>query len=188
MRPTGKTEEFVYQAVLSGAMEIRPDGSVWRVMEERRNRWNDRVKFVKVTPHRIDNSPVPGYYRYVKVMRQGKQVTVVAHRLVWRHFNGPIPNGLTINHENGIKDDNRPENLEPATYSGQQVHATHILKTSHAANQNGEKNYMAKLTEEQVIEIRKRRANGEALLSIAADFGVGFKAISKIARRQRWIS
>ena len=188
MRPTGKTEEFVYQSVLSGAMEIRPDGSIWRMMEERRNRWNAEVKCVIVTPHRIDSSPVPDYYRYVKVMRLGKQVTVVAHRLVFRHFFGPIPHGLTINHKNGVKDDNRPENLEAATYSEQQVHATHILKTSHAANQGGEKNYMSKLTEEQVAEIRGRRAKGEALLSIAADFGVGFKATSKIARGRRWIS
>lgn len=34
-----------------------------------------------------------------------------AHRLVWEMFNGPIPNGLYIDHINGIRNDNRVENL-----------------------------------------------------------------------------
>ena len=34
------------------------------------------------------------------------------HRLVWEAANGPIPAGVIIHHRNGIKDDNRLENLE----------------------------------------------------------------------------
>ena len=34
------------------------------------------------------------------------------HRLVWEAANGPIPEGFVIHHVNGIKDDNRVENLE----------------------------------------------------------------------------
>jgi hypothetical protein len=33
------------------------------------------------------------------------------HRLVWREHNGPIPRGLSVHHINGVKDDNRIENL-----------------------------------------------------------------------------
>jgi len=34
------------------------------------------------------------------------------HRLVWEAANGPIPEGFIIHHRNGVKDDNRLENLE----------------------------------------------------------------------------
>lgn len=38
-----------------------------------------------------------------------------AHRLIWESVHGPIPNGLQINHINGIKTDNRICNLELVT-------------------------------------------------------------------------
>src|SRR3990167_9776089 len=34
------------------------------------------------------------------------------HRLVWEAANGPIPKGHVVHHINGVKDDNRLENLE----------------------------------------------------------------------------
>ena len=45
----------------------------------------------------------------------------------------------------------------------------------------------AKLTEEQVLEIRRRYADGGVTyLSLGSDYGVGFRAISKIVRRKTW--
>ena len=38
-----------------------------------------------------------------------------AHRIVWEMFNGCIPKGMCIDHINGIKDDNRIENLRLVT-------------------------------------------------------------------------
>ena len=55
------------------------------------------------------------------------RVNASAHRLVWRHFHGPIPDGMTINHKNGKKQDNRPENLEVMTYAEQTKHAIDVL-------------------------------------------------------------
>jgi len=37
------------------------------------------------------------------------------HRLVWEKHNGPIPKNHIIHHKNGVKNDNRIENLECIT-------------------------------------------------------------------------
>ena len=186
MISTATTEEFLFQAVMDGLIEVRSDGSVWRVVVERRNRWNKDVVRRKVTPHRIDGT-LSGGYRMVKIMRNGKQVTTGAHRLVYRVFHGPIPPGLTINHksESGDRTDNRPDNLELATYAEQVKHAIDVLGRK-PKDQDGEKNDMAKLTEKAVREIRRRRTAGEKLKPIAEDFGISDRAVSKICRGDRW--
>ena len=46
---------------------------------------------------------------------------------------------------------------------------------------------MAKLTEDQVLEIRRRYAEGGVTQrSLGDEYGVGFGAIGKIVRRKRW--
>jgi hypothetical protein len=41
-----------------------------------------------------------------------RKVPVRQHRLVWEAYHGPIPHRHVIHHKNGIKTDNRIENLE----------------------------------------------------------------------------
>jgi hypothetical protein len=44
---------------------------------------------------------------------------------------------------------------------------------------------MAQVSEAQAMEIKARRKTGEALKSIAKDFGISDRAVSKIALGQR---
>jgi hypothetical protein len=182
MVPAGIREETLYRAVVDGLLEVRPDGSVWRVAEEHIR--GGKVWRYARTPHRVDG--VANGYRIVKVMRNRRQTSCPAHRLVWRTLRGPIPPGLTINHIDGDKANNDPANLELATYSEQVKHMLHVLKKGRVLDQNGEKNLAATLTEKAVREIRRRRAAGERLKTIAADFGVTDRQVSKIALGQRW--
>lgn len=50
---------------------------------------------------------------YVKVMVDKK--SYCAHRIIWEMFNGPIPNGMQIDHINHIRNDNRTNNLRIVT-------------------------------------------------------------------------
>lgn len=52
---------------------------------------------------------------YVRVKFGMNEPAVFAHRIIWEQVNGLIPEGMTINHRNGVKDDNRIANLELAT-------------------------------------------------------------------------
>jgi hypothetical protein len=176
-------DEMVYAAVLAGELEIDAEGRIWRLMKRGWDRWQNKTVTRPCRRVRAENDV--GAYLMIRSMWNRERVCTGAHRLVFRHFKGPIPPGITVNHENGQKKDNRPENLTLATYSAQARHALHVLRVGRV-DQNGERNAMAKLREGSVREIRRRRIAGESLRTIAEDFRVSDRTVSKIARRERW--
>lgn len=178
-------ENLVYQAVLDGELEIDELGQIWRVKRRRWNRWTKTVETLPCERKRAENA-TGGDYLQIRAMFDSQRIYALAHRLVYRHFFGPIPEGKAINHKNGSKADNRPSNLEPSTYSENTIHSMQVLKHGRLS-QKGSANVMAKLTPEKAATIRSRRAAGESLKAIAADFGVSDKTVSKIALGQRWV-
>lgn len=68
------------------------------------------------------------WYPAVNISKNDKKSKVLVHRLIWEAF---IPNPeckATINHKNGIRDDNRLENLEWNTYKENTAHSIDVLK------------------------------------------------------------
>lgn len=174
-------EEVVYQAVAKGLIEVHEDGTVWRTAVARTNRITRMVKVYPCFPHRIDPSVGVGY-RIVHVTIEGKQRSCPAHRLVWRALRGSIQEGMVINHKNGIKSDNRPENLEVVTYSENMEHA---YRTG-LADEHGERNPSAKLTDAEVEQIRIIYATGaETQEKVGMKFGVAYQTVSQIVRGER---
>ncbi len=161
-------ERFVIKGVQAGILKIDKQGRVWR-----------QNKYGKL--RRAENQTPLGYMQ-VRLMIDGKRYHSGAHRLVWQYYYGNIPEGLTINHKNGIKNDNRPENLEILSSSGQTKHAY----ATGLKEQWGQRNPAAKLTDSSVVKIRLAYAQGGYTMEKLADrFGVSFQAISKIIRGQR---
>jgi len=122
-------------------------------------------------------------YVQLAVHENGKRIGYVfAHRLIWEHMHGMIPDGAQINHRNGVKHDNRLANLELLTPSDNVKHAhrtgLHSLK--------GTRNNNAKLTERDVQTIRAALTSGEAGRSVARRYGVATTTISKIRLGKRW--
>lgn len=105
------------QLVRDGLLQVRPDGSIWRC----RTRTNTG-KVKEVQPRRAECKAKNGYL-LVNVRLGGKAGLVYAHRLVWTAIQGQIPEGLDINHRDGDKTNNHPDNLEPATRSENHRHA-----------------------------------------------------------------
>jgi len=120
-------------------------------------------------------------YKVVNFSKKQKQYHVGAHRVVWESFNKKkIPENHEVNHINGIRDDNRPENLETMTHLDNIKYSKDILKANYASYGN------RKLTHEQVEEIKKLRASGMTLKAIALQYGVVRQSIGNIMRGITW--
>ena len=105
---------------------------------------------------------------------------VLAHRVVWEFVHGAIPAGMQINHKNGVKTDNRIQNLELVTPSENHIHAHRLgLKRS----LQGEERGSAKLTDAAVREIRASPLKNREL---AEKFGVDPSIVSEVKARKRW--
>lgn len=183
MTRTKQNEEFVYQSVLNGDLQIDTEGRIWRVCKRGWDRWKGVA--ISRPCRRVRAELDSGDYFQVRAMFDGTRVYALAHRLVWRHFNGPIPVSLTINHKDGRKKRNVPNNLEPATYSEQRYHAIQVLGAKHA-DFTGEKHPQALTTEKRVLEMRQRRRAGERVKDLAQEFGMSAKTASGICRGCTW--
>ena len=120
-------------------------------------------------------------------MSQGRGKTnqnALAHRVIWESVHGPIPDGLTINHINGVKTDNRLSNLELMTAAENSRHAHRTGLASGASG--GERHPMAQLTQVEVDDIRQRVASGERQCDVALGLGLSRQQVSSIVRRRSW--
>jgi hypothetical protein len=87
---------------------------------------------------------------YVRLRRESREEHQYAHRLIWETVYGPIPRGFHIDHVNGRKDDNRICNLDAVTPV---ENITRAIATG--LTPIGERKTCSKLTEADVIEIRR---------------------------------
>jgi hypothetical protein len=148
---------------------VGADGSVWR---KRPKGW------LKLSPTR--GSKIP--YLRVVLCDDGRRWPVNVHRLVLIAFVGPCPPGLACRHLDGNPANNALKNLCWDTYSEN----LRDRKRHGRSPGVGAKNSQARLTEDAVREIRRRRQAGEKLNDLAAAFHVDFRTISEVARWVRW--
>jgi hypothetical protein len=104
-----------------------------------------------------------------------------AHVVSFELHKGPVHPGMEVLHHC----DNRPCTNPEHLYAGTQMQNMHD-KINRGRDTRGEDVCTAKLSTEQVEEIRQRYEAGETQVSLAGAFGVGQPHISTIVRRKAW--
>jgi len=125
-------------------------------------------------------------YLLITLSRDGTKRHQRTHRvatLVAESFLGPRPPKLEVNHKDGVKANNRPENLEWVTRSRNVQHAWEMSLRDGRGATRGMRNGRAKLTDADVLAIR---ASTESQRALGRRYGVTHETIGTIKRRQHW--
>ena len=127
-----------------------------------------------------------GYLRSSAGPSRQERYNILLHRLIWICANGDIPDKIEVNHKNGIKDDNRLNNLELTTKSENALHSRRVLGNKGGVL-IGENSSNSKLKKWQVLEIRARYIKGIVTLKmLAKEYGVSWPTIADIIKRKNW--
>jgi hypothetical protein len=124
-------------------------------------------------------------YLWVNVFSNNKRNRIYIHRLVCFTFLGINNKYKEVNHKNGIKSDNRLENLEWCDRKKNMQHAmsTGLFKNNHS---RGENSANAKLTNNQANEIRQKFKNGKNKASLAREYNVGRDCIRRLVNNETY--
>lgn len=122
-------------------------------------------------------------YLHVTLGRNGKKRNFDIHRLVAIHFVENPENKPQVNHKDGDKKNNQSTNLE---WNTRIENIQHSWKIGLRNRPTGEQNGCSKLTEIDIVEIRKMRLLGMAKSDIAKYFPVNTATIDAILSGKLW--
>lgn len=146
-----------------GRYAVTKDGRVWSY--PRTGPGGHKGKFIKFGKHNLG-------YQMACLCKDGNQKVRYVHRLVALAY---IPNPLalpSINHIDGDKANNTVDNLEWVTPKQNTQHAIQTDLWKPPAVRYGEEAHSAKLTEANVLEMRRLRKAGVKVKELQNIFGV----------------
>jgi hypothetical protein len=112
-----------------------------------------------------------------------RPINYKVHRIMAQSFMGEIPQGFEVNHINGIKSDNRLENLEVVSKSENIKHAFDLGLNK---PRRGELNGMCKIDSDTAKWIKEMTKNGFTESQISSQLNVSIHTIRDIRRGRTW--
>lgn len=151
--------------------EVSADGQIRGVLRGQGRRFG-RI----LSPNRSSN----GYWQ-VRIAVLGLTKTVPIHRAVCAAFYGPCPAGNHVRHLDGDKNNNRLENLRYGTPMENSADTRR-----HGRTAAGEMNPKAKLTEDQVRQMRASHEKGVSAKELGARAGLCDSTVHRILNGTYW--
>lgn len=179
------SEQEVWRPVFGyeGLYEVSSLGNIRSVDRERDHGFGNATRTLK-------GRPIKGWinskgYKIVALSLDGVVANRSIHSMVCDAFHPTSRNRECTNHLDGNKLNNRPDNIEPSTYSKNNAHAYRTGLKPPVVNA-GEKCGTAKLNNAIVLQIRQAAALGESGLSIANRFGIHHSTACRVAKGKTW--
>lgn len=122
-------------------------------------------------------------YPHLTLSDKGVRRFYLVHQLVALTFFGPCPLGHEINHKDGVKTNNRIDNLEYVTVAENNHHA---FRSGLRVPAYGERHSLARLREQDVRDIRQALANGMSQCALGRKYGVHGTTIRNIGLGITW--
>lgn len=132
-------------------------------------------------PERIRKNSYHAYgYPMVTLKRDGNPGdTRTIHSLIMEAFIGPCPSGMEVCHNDGVTAHSYLSNLRYGTRSDNMMD-----RAKHGTSNRGEQQWQARLTTEQVLEIRSLR--GAPQRELAKRFGITPAYVSELQTGRKW--
>lgn len=151
------------------------DGSIWSTGGRPRARESDVWK--KLNPARAKS----GHLR-LNLFVAGRRRTFGAHQLICWAFHGRCPEGMECCHKDGVPFHNTPDNLRWGT--PKENAQDQIL---HGVKPRGERNPFAKLTEQDVRDMRAAyESGGTTVAALARKYKVCHATADDAIARRKW--
>jgi hypothetical protein len=168
-----------WRAIGSLPYEVSDRGRVRRTRDSLTDNGGVRSRAGRI----LRDRPAGHGYRTVALEGMGD---VYVHRLVACAFI-PNPHALPqVNHKNRIRHENGAGNLEWTTCAGNIRHAAACGSYNGLNHARGEKSGTAKLTENDVRQMRALSSAGNTHRTIAAAFGVAYVTAARVVTRKAW--
>lgn len=174
--PVGSQEEWRPVVGFEADYEVSSFGRVRRSL-------SSRPRFLTPPGFLLKHTFYKGGYRRVSFFVDGKQRTIPVHRLVAKSFLTGYAPHRQVNHKNGIKGDNRVENLEWVTA---QENVLHSWRMGLSTARRGEASGTSILSEREAKACLVLVANGVKSSLVASAFGVSAITISHLKNGHRW--
>lgn len=185
IRPThSKSEkEVIWKHVVGyeGLYRVSNDGVVKNVPRtfKMKDGRNHTIKKETIMRFEIDKD---GYFR-IGLTKNAKQINYYVHRLVAIAFIHNQNNKEQVNHIDGIKNNNNVENLEWVTHKENKAHAA---ANGLVSDQWGIKNPNSKLTEQEVLLIKKLKEDGMTYREVSKIIGTSISNVKNIVLGRTW--
>jgi hypothetical protein len=115
-------------------------------------------------------------YEYLTITKDGKQYSQIVHTIVAKNFLGPRPEGLQVNHIDGVKTNNHVSNLE---YCTPKQNSQHSVDMGLKKPMRNEEHPLCRLSDKTVKEIRKLKGHISPKY-VGHTFGVSMRHVQRI--------